>query len=113
MAVDGRKIPAMSAFPPDSESAARRVPLPAPFRLQAGGELWGAEVAVETYGQLSPERDNAVLLFTGLSASAHAASHAGDPTPGWWENMIGAGKALDTRHLFIISVNSLGSCFGS
>ncbi|HXQ63390.1 MAG TPA: homoserine O-acetyltransferase [Steroidobacteraceae bacterium] len=103
----------MSAFPPESASAARRVPLPAPFRLQAGGELWGAEVAVETYGRLSPARDNAVLIFTGLSASAHAAAHAGDPTPGWWESMIGPGKALDTERLFVISVNSLGSCFGS
>jgi homoserine O-acetyltransferase/O-succinyltransferase len=103
----------MSAFPPEAASAARRVPLPAPFRMQAGGELVGAAVAVETYGRLAPGRDNAVLLFTGLSASAHAASHPGDPTPGWWENMIGPGKALDTERLYVISVNSLGSCFGS
>jgi homoserine O-acetyltransferase len=103
----------MSAFPPESPSVARTVPLPSPFRLQAGGELVGAEVAVETYGRLAPGRDNAVLLFTGLSASAHAHSHPGDPSPGWWEAMIGPGKALDTDRLFVISVNSLGSCFGS
>ena len=103
----------MSAFPPESPSAARKVPLPSPFRLQAGGELVGAEVAVETYGRLAPGRDNAVLLFTGLSASAHAHSHPGDPSPGWWEAMIGPGKAIDTDRLFVISVNSLGSCFGS
>jgi homoserine O-acetyltransferase/O-succinyltransferase len=103
----------MSAFPPDSPSAARRVPLPSPFRLQAGGVLVDAEVAVETYGRLAPGRDNGVLLFTGLSASAHAHSHPGDPSPGWWEAMIGPGKALDTDRFFVISVNSLGSCFGS
>ncbi len=103
----------MSATPPDFPSAARQVALPSPFRLQAGGELIGAEVAVETYGTLAADRDNAVLLFTGLSASAHAASHPGDPSAGWWESMIGPGRALDTDRLFVISVNSLGSCFGS
>ncbi|MBS0375969.1 MAG: homoserine O-acetyltransferase [Proteobacteria bacterium] len=103
----------MSAFPPESPSSARKVALPSPFRLQAGGVLRGAEVAVETYGRLAPGRDNAVLVFTGLSASAHAHSHPGDLSPGWWETMIGAGKALDTDRLFVICVNSLGSCFGS
>ncbi len=103
----------MSAFPPDSPSAALKVPLPSPFRLQAGGTLVEAEVAVETYGRLTPARDNAILLFTGLSASAHAHSLPGDPSPGWWESMIGPGKALDTERFFVISVNSLGSCFGS
>ncbi len=103
----------MSAFPPESPSAAQQVLLPSPFRLQAGGVLEGAEVAVETYGTLSPGRDNAILLFTGLSASAHAASHPADTSSGWWEGMIGPGKALDTTRYFVISVNSLGSCFGS
>ena len=103
----------MSAFPPDSASVARQVPLPTPFALQSGGELRGAEMAVETYGQLTPARDNAILLFTGLSASAHAASHRGDTSPGWWEQMIGPGRAFDTGQYCLVSVNSLGSCFGS
>ena len=103
----------MSATPPDAPSRARRIALPSPFRLTLGGELVGAEVAVETYGNLSPARDNAVLVFTGLSASAHAAAHPGDPSPGWWEEMIGAGRALDTDRLYVVVVNSLGSCFGS
>src|SRR5882724_3236280 len=103
----------MSAFPPESPSAASRVRLPSPFRMHAGGVLLDAEVAIETYGSLSGARDNAVLVFTGLSASAHAASHPGDASPGWWEAMIGVGKALDTSRLYIITVNSLGSCFGS
>ena len=103
----------MSAFPPESTSAARRVPLPSPFHMQSGGVLEHAEVAVESYGTLAPARDNAVLVFTGLSASAHAAAHPGDPSPGWWEAMIGPGKAFDTGRLCVICVNSLGSCYGS
>lgn len=91
----------------------RRFRLPSPFLLQGGGELADAEVAVETWGQLNEARDNAVLVFTGLSVGAHAASHAGDPTPGWWERQIGPGRALDTDRLFVLCVNSLGSCFGS
>jgi homoserine O-acetyltransferase len=104
----------MSAYPTATHpGVATNVPLPTPFRLTAGGVLDGASVAVETYGRLAPDRSNAVLLFTGLSASAHARSHPDNPTDGWWERMIGPGCALDTERLFIISVNSLGSCFGS
>lgn len=87
--------------------------LPSPFRLRRGGTLIGASVAFEIWGSLSAARDNAVLLFTGLSPSAHAASSADDPAPGWWESMLGSGKAIDTGRWFVICVNSLGSCFGS
>ena len=103
----------MSASPPEAASAAQHVALPSPFRLHGGGVLVGAEVAVEAYGTLAAARDNAVLVFTGLSASAHAASHPGEVSPGWWEAMIGPGKALDTDRYYVIVVNSLGSCFGS
>lgn len=105
-----------ASFPPISGLAsgqAQRLALPSPFRLQAGGELVGAVVAVETWGTLNAARDNAVLVFTGLSVGAHAASHSGDTTAGWWEKQIGPGKALDTDELFVLCVNSLGSCFGS
>ncbi|MDW8260382.1 MAG: alpha/beta fold hydrolase, partial [Gammaproteobacteria bacterium] len=78
-----------------------------------GGELRGAQLAYETWGSPSPTRDNAVLLFTGLSPSAHAASSPENPTPGWWEAMLGPGKALDTDRWFVVCFNSLGSCFGS
>jgi homoserine O-acetyltransferase len=78
-----------------------------------GGSLRGAHVAYETWGHLSAARDNAVLLFTGLSPSAHAASSPENPAHGWWEGMIGAGRAIDTNRWFVICVNSLGSCFGS
>lgn len=105
-----------ASFPPISGLAsgqAQRLALPSPFRLQAGGELVGAVVAVETWGTLNAARDNAVLVFTGLSVGAHAASHGADTTAGWWEKQIGPGKALDTDELFVLCVNSLGSCFGS
>jgi homoserine O-acetyltransferase len=87
--------------------------LPDPFHFWRGGALSDGRVAYETWGTLNPARDNAILLFTGLSPSAHAASSPADPTPGWWEKMVGPGKAIDTNSYFVICVNSLGSCFGS
>jgi homoserine O-acetyltransferase len=87
--------------------------LPSPFRMRRGGELVGGRLAYETWGTLSPARDNALLILTGLSPSAHAASSARDPEPGWWEGMLGPGKAIDTDHWFVICVNTLGSCKGS
>jgi len=87
--------------------------LPDPFPFWRGGTLSEGRVAYETWGELNEARDNALLLFTGLSPSAHAASSPQDPAPGWWEKMVGSGKAIDTDRYFVICVNSLGSCFGS
>ena len=67
----------MSAYPPESRSAARRIPLPSPFPLHAGGALRDAHVAAEVYGQLAPGRDNAVLLFTRPRTRATAATAGG------------------------------------
>jgi homoserine O-acetyltransferase/O-succinyltransferase len=78
-----------------------------------GGALHGARIAYETWGHLNPARDNAILLFTGLSPPAHAASSKADPSEGWWEGMVGPKCAIDTERYFVICVNSLGSCFGS
>jgi homoserine O-acetyltransferase len=78
-----------------------------------GGVLHGARIAYETWGTLNAARDNAILLFTGLSPSAHAAASAADPAEGWWQGMIGPGLAIDTGRFIVICVNSLGSCFGS
>ena len=77
------------------------------------GSIESPTIAFETWGELSAAADNAVLVFTGLSPSAHAASSPEDPSSGWWEDMIGADKAIDTSRYFVICVNSLGSCFGS
>jgi homoserine O-acetyltransferase/O-succinyltransferase len=93
--------------------ATKFAPLPEPFHFWRGGELHGGQVAYETWGELSDARDNAILLFTGLSPSAHAASSPQDPSSGWWEKMVGKGKAIDTERYFVVCVNSLGSCFGS
>jgi homoserine O-acetyltransferase len=87
--------------------------LPSPFPMKRGGSLTGARVAYETWGTLDRARGNAILILTGLSPSAHAASNAQDPTPGWWEDMLGAGKHIDTDRWFVVCVNSLGSCKGS
>jgi homoserine O-acetyltransferase len=81
--------------------------------MYRGGTLLSPTIAYETWGALNHERDNAILIFTGLSPSAHAASSIDDPTPGWWEEMIGPGRPIDTRRYYVICVNSLGSCFGS
>jgi homoserine O-acetyltransferase len=70
-------------------------------------------LAYETWGKLSPSRDNVILLQTGLSASSHAASTSLNPAPGWWEKFIGPGKALDTNQFFIVCTNVIGGCYGS
>ena len=75
------------------------------FPMHRGGSLLNPTIAYETWGELSPQRDNAILIFTGLSPSAHAASSAEDPEPGWWEEMVGPGRAIDTRRFFVICVN--------
>lgn len=98
---------------PAGQGATRYVELSGPLSMHRGGVLPEARIAYEAWGELNAERDNAVLLFTGLSPSAHAASSEADPSPGWWEFMIGPGKPLDTARFHIICVNSLGSCFGS
>jgi homoserine O-acetyltransferase len=83
------------------------------FPMHRGGSLLNPDIAYETWGQLNADRSNVVLIFTGLSPSAHAASCPKDPTPGWWEDMLGPGKPIDSRRYFVVCVNSLGSCFGS
>jgi len=84
-----------------------------PFPMWRGGSLHGGRIAYETWGRLNAARDNALLLFTGLSPPAHAASSEQDPSEGWWQGMVGPGLALDSDRYFVICVNSLGSCFGS
>lgn len=104
---------ATTAPDPELTGARRFALLPDPFPMWRGGALHGARIAYETWGTLNKARDNAILLFTGLSPSAHAASSPLDPSEGWWEGMVGAGLAIDSNRFFVVCVNSLGSCFGS
>jgi len=101
------------SVPPALGDAVQRVVLPGRFEMRRGGALEQVQIAYETWGTLSSEGDNVVLIFTGLSPGPHAASSPGDPSPGWWEYMIGPGKPIDTNRYCVICVNSLGSCFGS
>ena len=83
------------------------------FAMHRGGHLESPTIAYETWGEPNEELNNAILLFTGLSPSAHAASSVENPAAGWWEDMIGPGLPLDLNNYFLICINSLGSCFGS
>ena len=87
----------------------------APLPLRSGASIRDYELTYETYGQLNAARDNAVLICHALNASHHVAGvYAGqDRSEGWWDNMIGPGKPVDTDRFFVIGVNNLGSCFGS
>jgi homoserine O-acetyltransferase len=107
--------------------------LPAPLRLDCGRTLHPVRVAYETYGTLSPARDNVILVCHALSGDAHAAGFAKTPPPestrdgfaaedrdgtagrglGWWDGMIGPGKAFDTDRFFVVSTNLLGGCRGT
>ncbi len=87
----------------------------APLALQSGKSIRAYTLAFETYGTLNSDKSNAVLVCHALNASHHVAGvYAGqDKSEGWWDNMIGPGKPLDTDKFFVIGVNNLGSCFGS
>jgi homoserine O-acetyltransferase/O-succinyltransferase len=86
-----------------------------PLRLSSGQVLPSYTLAVQTYGTLNADRSNAVLICHALNASHHVAGvSADDPSEiGWWDNMVGPGKPVDTEKFFVIGVNNLGSCFGS
>jgi homoserine O-acetyltransferase/O-succinyltransferase len=87
----------------------------APLALASGATVGGYALMVETYGQLNADRSNAVLVCHALNASHHVAGVAADDPKnvGWWDNMVGPGKPIDTSRFFVVGVNNLGSCFGS
>lgn len=92
-----------------------RVQFDEPLLLSSGQILPQYELAIQTYGQLNHDRSNAVLVCHALNASHHVAGIDADnpKNVGWWDNMVGPGKALDTDRFFVIGVNNIGSCFGS
>jgi homoserine O-acetyltransferase len=87
---------------------------PHPLEVECGKTLSPVTLAYETYGRLNRDKSNGVLVLHALTGDAHAAGlHEGDKNPGWWDNMIGPGKAFDTDRYFIICSNVLGGCRGS
>ncbi len=94
---------------------AQRMSFAQPLPLRSGAQLRDYELVYETYGRLNADKSNAVLVCHALNASHHVAgSYAGqDKSEGWWDNLIGPGKPLDTDRFFVIGINNLGSCFGS
>src|ERR1700709_1202129 len=111
----------------------RHLDLPDPVRLDCGRDLHPVRVAYETYGTLSPRRDNVILVCHALSGDAHAAGLAKTPPQesrtagfaatdrdgtagkglGWWDGMIGPGKAFDTDRFYVVSTNLLAGCRGT
>jgi homoserine O-acetyltransferase len=106
------------------------IDLPHPLRLDSGRALAPVRIAYETYGTLAPAKDNVLLICHALSGDAHAAGWSDDPTApttvdgagagtrgrgglGWWDGMIGPGKAFDTDRYFVVCTNLIGSCRGS
>ena len=94
---------------------AQRADFNTPLKLRSGGQLDQYHLVFETYGTLNAARSNAVLVCHALSGSHHLAGRYADEAHniGWWDNLIGPGKPLDTRKFFVIGVNNLGSCYGS
>ena len=95
--------------------SAQRMHFVEPLPLQCGESIADYALVYETYGELNAKRSNAILICHALNASHHVAgTYAGEPDNiGWWDNMVGPGKAVDTDQFFVIGVNNLGSCFGS
>jgi len=85
------------------------------LELDSGATLAPVEVAYETYGELNAARSNAILIVHAFSGDAHAAGEAGpgQPTPGWWNSLIGPGRPLDPARHFIVCANVIGGCQGS
>ena len=111
-------MPASGAWRPGDPVGDRRfhrLPAGRAFQLEGGGSLPEVEIAYETWGELDPDRTNAVLVCHALTGDSHAAGRNGPahPTPGWWDALIGPGRCLDTDRYFVVCPNVLGGCQGS
>lgn len=99
---------------PMSDSiGAQRLVDETPLELEFGDPLPRIEIEYETWGKLSPERDNAILICPAFSAHSHVNSSSADPRPGWWEGMVGSGLAFDTNRFFAICPALLGGSYGT
>ncbi len=84
-----------------------------PLLLSSGEYLPEWQLCYETFGELSDKKDNVIVVHHALSVGSHLVSTELNPDQGWWQQMVGAGKPIDTDHFYIICINNLGSCFGS
>ena len=109
------KPPASGAWKESDPAGSRLFAGIGEFRFESGESLPFVRVAYETWGELTPERDNAVLVLHALTGDSHAAGAAGPghPTPGWWQGIVGPGKAIDTDRWFVVAPNMLGGCQGT
>ncbi|WP_025155477.1 homoserine O-acetyltransferase MetX [Leifsonia aquatica] len=107
--------PASGAWKETDAPAGRRFAGIGAFSFESGESLPYVRIAYETWGELSPAGDNAVLVLHALTGDAHAVgpSGPGQPTPGWWSGIIGPGKAIDTDRWFVVVPNMLGGCQGT
>jgi homoserine O-acetyltransferase len=117
--VDAREaLPVTGAWRPGDPVGHRQFAVVAdgrPFHLEGGGALERVELAYETWGELSAAADNAILVCHALTGDSHVAGRAGDghPQEGWWDALVGPGRALDTDRYFVVCANVLGGCQGS
>ena len=111
-------LPASGAWRPGDPLGHRefvRIAVDRPFALEGGGDIRNIDIAYETWGELAEDASNAVLICHALTGDSHAAgkSGPGHPSPGWWGDLIGPGRVLDTDRYFVVCCNVLGGCQGS
>ena len=111
-------LPASGAWEPGDPVGERKfleVTTDRPLTLEGGGQLDHATIAYETWGELNDAADNAILICHALTGDAHVTGDPGpgQPTPGWWSDLIGPGRAIDTERYFVVCSNTLGGCQGS
>ncbi|AZC13524.1 homoserine O-acetyltransferase [Microbacterium sp. ABRD28] len=107
--------PVTGAWRDGDPAGARQFAAFGAFRTEGGTELPGIRIAFETWGELTPARDNAVLVLHALTGDSHVTGEAGPghPTDGWWDDIVGPGKPVDTDRWFVVAPNMLGGCQGS
>ena len=113
--VDRKAGSPTGAWRPGDEPGHRRFLEIGDLPLESGEVLPNTVLAFETWGELSPQRDNAVLVLHALTGDSHVTGEAGPghPTPGWWSDLVGPGRAIDTERYFVVAANILGGCQGS
>lgn len=113
--LDPSALPASGAWRPGDDPGRRRFLDVGPLALEAGGHLPAVTLAYETWGELNPAGDNAVLVLHALTGDSHVTGDAGPGhrTPGWWSEIVGPGRAIDTDRYFVVAPNVLGGCQGS